>query len=58
MNTSRSLGVLSLASFNFGVLRAEYTIGAAGCGKRATDVVMCPDNGSGCLAGGGRTDMQ
>lgn len=37
-----------------GVTRAEYTIGVAGCGQRATYIVMCPDNGSGCFAGGAR----
>ena len=58
MNTSRSLGVLSLAGFNFSALRAEYTLGAAGYSKRATCPVTCPDNGSGCLAGGGRTEKQ
>lgn len=58
MNTSRSLGVLSLAGFNFGVLRAEYTLGAAGYSKRATCVVTCPGNGSDCFAGGGRTEIQ
>ncbi len=35
--------------------RAEYTIGAEGCGQRATYIVICPDNGSGsCYAGAGR----
>lgn len=56
--TVLSRETLEPVSFRFGVLRAEYTIGAAGCGKRATYVVMCPDNGSGCFAGGGRTEMQ
>jgi len=37
-----------------GVTRAEYTIGVSGCGKRATYVVLCPNNGSGCFAGGAR----
>jgi hypothetical protein len=37
-----------------GVTRAEYTIGVAGCGKRATYVVICPDNGSSCFAGAAR----
>ncbi len=38
-----------------GVSRAEYTIGVAGCGQRATYIVICPDNGSGsCFAGGAR----
>lgn len=45
-------------SIRFGVDRAEYTIGADGCGRRATYVVICPDNGSGCFAGGGRTGIQ
>ncbi len=56
--TVLSRETLEPVSFRFGVLRAEYTIGAAGCGKRATYVVICPDNGSGCFAGGGRTEMQ
>ena len=35
--------------------RAEYTVGVAGCGQRATYVVICPDNGSSsCFAGGAR----
>lgn len=39
-----------------GTSRAEYTVGVRGCGKEATYVVICPDNGSGnCFAGGGRT---
>ena len=39
-----------------GVTRAEYTVGVAGCAKRTTYVVICPDNGSGssCFAGGAR----
>jgi hypothetical protein len=38
-----------------GPTRAEYTIGVAGCGQRATYIVICPDNGSGnCFAGGAR----
>ena len=39
-----------------GPARAEYTVGVAGCGKRTTYVVICPDNGSGssCFAGGSR----
>jgi hypothetical protein len=42
-------------SFRFGVERAEYTIGATGCGKRATYVVICPDQpGSTCFAAAGR----
>lgn len=39
-----------------GPQRAEYTVGVRGCGKEATYVVICPDNGSmSCFAGGGRT---
>jgi hypothetical protein len=42
-------------SFRFGVERAEFTIGATGCGKRATYVVICPDQpGSTCFAAAGR----
>lgn len=44
-------------SFRYsGPQRAEYTVGVRGCGKEATYVVICPDNGSmSCFAGGGRT---
>ncbi len=35
-----------------GIQRAEYTIGVAGCGKRSTFVVVCPDGGEGCFAAG------
>jgi len=46
-------------SFYFGEERAEYTIGVSGCGKRATYVVICPDNGSeSCFAGGSRLEQQ
>jgi len=38
--------------------RAEYTIGVSGCGKRVLYVVICPDNGSGCFAGGARNDVR
>ena len=43
-------------TFRFsGPERAEYTIGVAGCGQRATYIVICPDNGSmSCFAGGAR----
>lgn len=37
-----------------GVDRAEYTIGAAGCGQRLTYVVVCSDGTEGCIAGDGR----
>lgn len=46
-------------SFRFGVERAEYTIGVNGCGKRATYVVICPDQpGSTCFAAAGRDGIQ
>jgi len=35
-----------------GIERAEYTIGVAGCGKRSTFVVICPDEGEGCFSTG------
>jgi len=37
-----------------GVYRTEYTIGVAGCGKRRTYIVVCPEGGTGCYAGAGR----
>jgi len=46
-------------SFRFGIERAEYTIGVSGCGKRATYVVLCPNqSGSTCFAGAGRDGIQ
>ncbi len=41
-------------SVRFGVERAEYTVGVDGCGQRQTIVVVCPQDGSGCFAGGAR----
>jgi len=35
-----------------GLQRAEFTVGVAGCGKRTTLVVICPDEGDGCFATG------
>jgi hypothetical protein len=35
---------------NAGVTRAEYTIGAEGCGKRATYIVMCQEGSNTCFA--------
>ncbi len=32
--------------------RAEYTVGVAGCGKRATYLAVCTVGGTGCVAGG------
>lgn len=37
-----------------GTPRLEYTIGADGCGKRGTYLVICPEDGSGCFAAAGR----
>jgi hypothetical protein len=39
-------------SARFGVERAEFTVGVEGCGQRQTIVVVCPQDGSGCFAGG------
>lgn len=41
-------------SIRFGIERAEYTVGVEGCGQRQTIVVVCPQDGSGCFAGGSR----
>ena len=41
-----------------GVVRAEYTVGVSGCGQRATYLVICPEDGSGCFAAGGRTEIR
>ena len=30
----------------------------AGCNQRATYLVICPEDGSGCFAAGGRTDIR
>jgi hypothetical protein len=32
-----------------GPVRAQYTIGVAGCGKRTTVVVLCSENGNQCV---------
>ena len=37
-----------------GTNRAEYTIGASGCGQRLTYVVVCSEGTSGCIAGDGK----
>lgn len=34
--------------------RAEYTVGVAGCGQRATYLVVCAEGGTGCIASGTR----
>jgi hypothetical protein len=41
-------------SVRFGEYRAEYTVGVEGCGQKQTIVVVCPQDGSGCFAGGAR----
>jgi hypothetical protein len=46
--------MLQPVSIRFGVERAEYTVGVDGCGQRQTIVVVCPQDGSGCFAGGAR----
>lgn len=40
-----------------GPMRAEYTIGVSGCGKRTTYIVICPEDNSSCYAGGSRTEI-
>ena len=35
----------------------EYNIGVSGCGKRATYVVIRPQNPLSCFGGGGRTEV-
>ena len=37
-----------------GTVRAEYTVGVSGCGKRTTYVVICPENGNSCFPAGSR----
>lgn len=41
-----------------GTPRLEYTIGVSGCNQRATFLVICPENGGGCFAAGGRTGVR
>lgn len=38
--------------------RAEYTVGIAGCGQRATYLVVCAVGGSGCVAAGSRNTIR
>jgi outer membrane murein-binding lipoprotein Lpp len=40
-----------------GTPRLEYTIGVAGCNQRATYLVICPEDGSGCFAAGARNEI-
>ena len=37
-----------------GTNRAEYTVGASGCGQRLTYVVVCSEGTEGCIAGDGK----
>ena len=41
-----------------GVQRAEYTIGVTGCGQRATYMVICPLDSSGCWTAGARNEIR
>jgi hypothetical protein len=44
-------------NFRFqGTVRAEYTVGVAGCGRRASYVVICPENGNSCFAAASRNE--
>ena len=38
--------------------RAEYTVGVAGCEKRATYLVVCAEGGTGCIAAGAQNQIQ
>jgi hypothetical protein len=38
--------------------RAEYTVGVAGCGQRATYLVVCAEGGTGCVAAGTRNTVR
>jgi hypothetical protein len=38
--------------------RAEYTVGVAGCNKRATYMVVCAEGGTGCIAAGAQNEIQ
>ena len=40
-----------------GPVRDEFTVGVSGCGKRATYIVICPEDGSSCFAGGARNEI-
>ena len=35
-----------------GIQRAEFTVGVAGCNKRKSYIVVCPEGGNGCFAAG------
>jgi hypothetical protein len=38
--------------------RAEYTVGVAGCDKRATYLVVCAEGGTGCVAAGAQNVVE
>ena len=38
--------------------RAQYTVGVAGCDKRATYLVVCAEGGTGCVAAGAQNVIQ
>jgi hypothetical protein len=38
--------------------RAEYTVGVAGCGQRATYLVVCAEGGNACFAAGTRSTVR
>ena len=38
--------------------RAQYTVGVAGCNKRATYLVVCAEGGTGCIATGAQNVIQ
>lgn len=40
-----------------GIERAEYQVGVAGCGKRTTYVVLCPQDSTSCMATSNRDDL-
>jgi hypothetical protein len=39
-----------------GTERAEYTVGVEGCGKKASYIVVCPQNATGCVAAASKTN--
>jgi hypothetical protein len=49
-----SRAMVAPISMRFGVERAEYTVAVEGCGEHRTIVAVCPQDGSGCFAGGPR----
>jgi len=52
---SKDLMQPAVQSIRFsGPERGEFTVGVSGCGQRATYIVICPLNGSGCFPVGTR----